>query len=61
MTYGSKGRWKSIGQLGLSEIKAQVRVVFDCEVNFINTTNVTSEGDSESLLGETLNQTGATQ
>ncbi len=59
MTYGGKGRWKPIGQLGLSEVEAQIRTAFDSGVNFIDTANVYSEGDSESLLGQALNQIGA--
>jgi aryl-alcohol dehydrogenase-like predicted oxidoreductase len=58
MTYGGKGRWQPIGQLGLNEVEAQVRSAFDAGVNFIDTANVYSEGDSESLLGQALKKTG---
>ena len=54
MTYGGKGRWQPIGQLGLAEVEAQVKAAFDAGVNFIDTADVYSEGDAETLLGEAL-------
>ncbi len=54
MTYGGKGRWQPIGQLTLAEVEAQVKMAFDSGVNFIDTANVYSEGDSEALLGQAL-------
>ncbi|HZP91952.1 MAG TPA: aldo/keto reductase [Burkholderiales bacterium] len=54
MTYGGKGRWQPIGQLGLADVEAQVKAAFDAGVNFIDTANVYSEGDSEALLGQAL-------
>ena len=58
MTYGGKGRWAPIGKLGLSEVEAQVRMAFDAGVNFIDTANVYSDGDSETLLGQALKNLG---
>ena len=58
MTYGGAGRWAPIGQLGLPEVEAQIRTAFDAGVNFIDTANVYSDGDSEALLGEALKKTG---
>ncbi|MGH8678265.1 MAG: aldo/keto reductase [Burkholderiales bacterium] len=54
MTYGGKGRWQPIGTLGLADVEAQVKAAFDGGVNFIDTANVYSEGDSEALLGQAL-------
>ncbi len=54
MTYGGKGRWAPIGQLGLADVEAQVKAAFDAGVNFIDTANVYSDGDSEALLGQAL-------
>lgn len=54
MTYGGKGRWAPIGKLGLGDVEGQVKQAFDAGINFIDTANVYSEGDSESLLGEAL-------
>jgi aryl-alcohol dehydrogenase-like predicted oxidoreductase len=54
MTYGGKGRWAPIGRLGLTEAQAQIKAAFDAGVNFIDTANVYSEGDSERIVGEAL-------
>jgi aryl-alcohol dehydrogenase-like predicted oxidoreductase len=54
MTYGGKGRWAPIGRLGLDEAQAQIKWAFDAGVNFIDTANVYSEGESEKLVGEAL-------
>lgn len=58
MTYGGSGRWKPIGQLGLPEVEAQIKTAVDAGVNFIDTADVYSDGDSEALLGEALKKTG---
>jgi len=54
MTYGGKGRWAPIGKLGVTEAQAQIKAAFDAGVNFIDTANVYSEGDSERIVGEAL-------
>jgi len=54
MTYGGKGRWAPIGRLGVPEAQAQIKSAFDAGVNFIDTANVYSEGDSERIVGEAL-------
>ena len=54
MTYGGKGRWQPIGQLGLSEVETQIKTALDAGVNFIDTADVYSEGDSEGLVGQAL-------
>lgn len=58
MTYGGKGRWAPIGKLGLPDVEAQVRTAYDAGVNFIDTANVYSEGESETLLGQALQNLG---
>jgi len=58
MTYGGTGRWKPIGQLGLPEVEGQIKTAFDSGVNFIDTANVYSDGDSESLLGQAMKKVG---
>ena len=58
MTYGGKGRWAPIGKLGLPEVQSQIKAAFDAGVNFIDTANVYSEGESERLVGEALNKLG---
>jgi aryl-alcohol dehydrogenase-like predicted oxidoreductase len=54
MTYGGKGRWAPIGRLGVPEAQAQIKSAFDAGINFIDTANVYSEGDSERIVGEAL-------
>jgi aryl-alcohol dehydrogenase-like predicted oxidoreductase len=54
MTYGGKGRWQPIGQLGLADVESQIRTAVDAGVNFIDTADVYSEGDSETLVGQAL-------
>jgi aryl-alcohol dehydrogenase-like predicted oxidoreductase len=58
MTYGGKGRWAPIGKLGLPEVQAQIKAAFDAGVNYIDTANVYSEGESERLVGEALAKLG---
>jgi aryl-alcohol dehydrogenase-like predicted oxidoreductase len=54
MTYGGKGRWEVVGRLGLPEAQAQIKAALDAGVNFIDTANVYSEGESESIVGKAL-------
>jgi aryl-alcohol dehydrogenase-like predicted oxidoreductase len=54
MTYGGKGRWQPIGQLGLREVEGQIKTAVNAGINFIDTADVYSEGDSESLVGQAL-------
>jgi len=58
MTYGGKGRWEVVGRLGLPEVSAQIKSAFDAGVNFIDTADVYSEGESERLVGEALAKLG---
>ncbi len=54
MTFGGKGFWQSIGQLGDKEALTLVATALDAGVNFIDTADVYSEGESEKLLGAAL-------
>jgi aryl-alcohol dehydrogenase-like predicted oxidoreductase len=54
MTFGGKNFWEVIGALGSSEVQGLVGAALDAGVNFIDTANVYSEGESESLLGGAL-------
>src|SRR3954453_6450684 len=55
MTFGGgSGMWQAIGMLGQSESQALVSTALDAGVNFIDTADVYSEGDSERLLGAAL-------
>jgi aryl-alcohol dehydrogenase-like predicted oxidoreductase len=54
MTFGGKGIWQAIGQLGEKEVEGLVGTALDAGVNFIDTADVYAEGESESLLGAAL-------
>ena len=52
MTFG--GQWPVIGSLGQREADQLVHRSFDVGVNFFDTANVYSTGDSEEILGKAL-------
>jgi aryl-alcohol dehydrogenase-like predicted oxidoreductase len=55
MTFGgSSGIWQAIGKLGQKESLDLVAGALDAGVNFIDTADTYSEGDSERLVGEAL-------
>jgi aryl-alcohol dehydrogenase-like predicted oxidoreductase len=58
MTYGGKGFWEAIGHLKIDEVTAQIKKAFDSGINFIDTANVYSFGESESLTGEAIHKLG---
>lgn len=54
MTFGGKGFWKAIGQLPQDAADNLVAQVLEAGINFIDTANVYSEGESEKILGKAL-------
>ena len=55
MTYGgSKGIWENIGGLKQDAVNEQVKFAVEAGINFIDTANVYSVGNSETLLGQAL-------
>ena len=54
MTFGAKGFWEVMGGLQQAEVDLLVREAFDQGVNFFDTANVYSLGESEKLLGQTI-------
>jgi aryl-alcohol dehydrogenase-like predicted oxidoreductase len=54
MTFGGKGFWEAIGKLPAAEAEALVGTSLDAGVNFVDTADVYSEGESEKLLGAAL-------
>lgn len=54
MTFGGKGFWEAIGKLGTKDVDALVGAALDAGVNFLDTADVYSEGESERLLGVSL-------
>ena len=58
MTYGSVGFWEIMGGLDQAAVSAQVKYAFDRGINFIDTANVYSMGQSEQLVGKALRDLG---
>jgi aryl-alcohol dehydrogenase-like predicted oxidoreductase len=58
MTFGGKGIWKSIGQLGQEVVNGLVKTAINQGINFIDTANVYGEGSSEILTGNALKSLG---
>ena len=54
MTFGGRGYWSAMGQLGQTEVDSLVSRALDAGINFIDTADVYSEGQSEELLGAVL-------
>ncbi len=54
MTFGGRGFWTVVGQLGQEEADRLVFRALDEGVNFFDTADVYSEGESERLLGKAL-------
>ena len=54
MTFGGKGFWEAIGKLGAKEVESIIGSALDAGVNFIDTADVYSEGESETLVGGAL-------
>lgn len=58
MTFGGKGIWEAIGKIQQEEVNHLMKVVVDSGINFIDTANVYSYGESEKLLGQSIIDTG---
>jgi aryl-alcohol dehydrogenase-like predicted oxidoreductase len=56
MTFGSDGFWKVMGGLGQESVNTLVGQAFEHGINFIDTANVYSLGQSESMIGQALKQ-----
>lgn len=58
MTFGGEGYWKAMGQLQQEAVNDLVKTAIDKGVNFIDTANIYSFGQSETLLGQALKTGG---
>ena len=58
MTFGGKGYWEAIGKVQQKEVNELMKVVVDSGINFIDTANVYSYGESEKLLGQSIKDLG---
>jgi aryl-alcohol dehydrogenase-like predicted oxidoreductase len=59
MTFGGNaGIWESIGRLQQPAVNEQLETAFEAGINFIDTADVYSRGESERLLGRALKDLG---
>ncbi len=58
MTFGGQGYWSNMGNLKIDAASEIVKKAFDAGVNFIDTANVYSFGESETLTGEAIKKWG---
>jgi aryl-alcohol dehydrogenase-like predicted oxidoreductase len=58
MTFGGKGFWEVMGGLRQDAVNLLVKIAFDEGINFIDTANVYSLGESETLLGNAIRTLG---
>jgi len=58
MTFGGEGYWRNIGALGQDDATALVKGAVEGGINFIDTANVYSYGESEKLLGIAIKDLG---
>ncbi|WP_183572181.1 aldo/keto reductase [Mucilaginibacter sp. X5P1] len=58
MTFGGTGYWEAIGKIQQQEVNELMQVVVDSGINFIDTANVYSFGESEKLLGQSIKDLG---
>ncbi len=58
MTFGGRGYWEAIGKLQQQEVNGLIKGAVDAGINFIDTANVYSFGESERLLGQSLKDLG---
>lgn len=58
MTFGAQGFWQVMGGLQQTDANTLVKESFNAGINFYDTANVYSLGQSEQLLGEAIRQVG---
>ncbi|MEO8887527.1 MAG: aldo/keto reductase [Mucilaginibacter sp.] len=60
MTFGGSngGIWSNIGKVQQDEVNSLMKTVVDAGINFIDTANVYSFGESEKLLGQSIKDVG---
>src|SRR3954452_16890867 len=55
---GGEGMWQVVGKLQQDEADSLVKASLDCGINFFDTASVYSEGQSETILGQSLKNLG---
>ena len=56
MTFGGVGKFSSVGSTDVAGARRQIDICLDAGVNLIDTANVYSDGVSEEIIGEALNE-----
>lgn len=59
MTFGGRGNWKVVGALDQASSEALVKQALESGINFFDTANIYSEGESETILGQALQNLGS--
>ncbi|HHF0524613.1 TPA: aldo/keto reductase [Legionella anisa] len=54
MTFGGKGIWEAIGAVGQAGVDSLIKASIEAGINFFDTADVYSEGESEYILGKAL-------
>ena len=54
MSFGGEGMWKSVGEQQQDEADELLKMAIDAGINFIDTANVYSFGQSETILGNSI-------
>lgn len=58
MTFGSQGIWKVLAGVQQDEVNSLVKTVANSGINFFDTANIYSLGESETLLGNAIKSLG---
>src|SRR3984885_7192349 len=59
MTFGGgEGVWKAIGSTGQTEADQLIKTCLDSGINFFDTADVYSNGESEKILGQSFKNLG---
>ncbi|MFN8670912.1 MAG: aldo/keto reductase [Candidatus Sericytochromatia bacterium] len=58
MTFGGVDFWKVLGEVGQEAVDIQIKTAFDNGINFLDTANIYSFGESEKLVGQALKNLG---
>jgi aryl-alcohol dehydrogenase-like predicted oxidoreductase len=58
MNLGGQGMWQAMGALGQAEATLQLKTAFEAGVNFYDTANIYAFGESETLFGKAIVESG---
>jgi aryl-alcohol dehydrogenase-like predicted oxidoreductase len=58
MTFGGSGRFKFVGETKQKEADDLIKACFDAGINFYDTADVYSDGESETILGQAFKNNG---